>query len=49
MEFEGSFTDLNLSPWILDHLNALGFKRPSPIQYNCIPAILQGDFFKFIL
>ena len=42
MEFEGEFSDLNLNSWLLNHLNRLGFKRPTPIQYNCIPTILQG-------
>jgi len=42
MESEGSFEDLNLNTWITNHLKSLGFKKPSPIQYNCIPPILEG-------
>nr|CAB3237117.1 probable ATP-dependent RNA helicase DDX49 [Phallusia mammillata] len=42
MEVEGNFEDLGLNQWILDHLNHLGFRRPSPVQFNCIPPALQG-------
>ncbi|XP_002129152.3 putative ATP-dependent RNA helicase DDX49 [Ciona intestinalis] len=42
MESEGSFADLGLNEWIIQHLGNLGFNKPTPIQYNCIPPILQG-------
>ncbi|CAK8676504.1 unnamed protein product [Clavelina lepadiformis] len=42
MEHEGNFEELGLNDWILEHLSQLGFTRPSPIQYNCIPPILEG-------
>ncbi|XP_001606554.1 probable ATP-dependent RNA helicase DDX49 [Nasonia vitripennis] len=36
------FTDLNISSWIIDQLKLIGVKKPTPIQQNCIPAILSG-------
>ncbi|KAF2069617.1 hypothetical protein CYY_009065 [Polysphondylium violaceum] len=42
MEVEKKFEDLNLSPWLLNSFKQLGFKQPSNIQYNTIPAILSG-------
>lgn len=38
-----SFEDLGLTPEILHALNDLGFTKPSPIQVQCIPFLLQGD------
>lgn len=37
-----SFTDLGLSTPILSALNDLGYKKPSPIQQQCIPYLLDG-------
>jgi len=43
MEEQGEFTDFSLNDWLYKHLqDNLGYKRPSPIQYNCIPPILEG-------
>jgi len=42
MESEGTFEDLKLAPWLSKHLVTLGYKKPSPVQFNCIPAILEG-------
>uniref|UniRef100_H2Y6I2 RNA helicase n=1 Tax=Ciona savignyi TaxID=51511 RepID=H2Y6I2_CIOSA len=42
MESEGSFADLQLNEWVVGHLGSLGFNKPTPIQYNCIPPILKG-------
>jgi len=42
METEGDFHDLHLNQWLLEQVQDLGFKRPSPIQYHCIPPILEG-------
>uniref|UniRef100_H2Y6I0 RNA helicase n=1 Tax=Ciona savignyi TaxID=51511 RepID=H2Y6I0_CIOSA len=37
-----SFADLQLNEWVVGHLGSLGFNKPTPIQYNCIPPILKG-------
>ncbi|MFP3014266.1 MAG: DEAD/DEAH family ATP-dependent RNA helicase [Arsenophonus sp.] len=41
-ETEISFYDLGLSKPILSALNDLGYKKPSPIQQECIPYLLDG-------
>ncbi|MFP3037078.1 MAG: DEAD/DEAH family ATP-dependent RNA helicase [Arsenophonus sp. ER-LPS3-MAG3] len=41
-ETEISFADLGLSAPILSALNDLGYKKPSPIQQQCIPYLLDG-------
>ena len=43
MTTEISFIDLGLSEEILNALNDLGFTKPSPIQAECIPLLLQGN------
>jgi ATP-dependent RNA helicase DDX49/DBP8 len=37
-----TFKDLGLSDWICSSTSAMGFRRPTPIQSACIPAIMQG-------
>lgn len=37
-----SFNDLNLCEEILDALDSAGYKKPTPVQEQAIPAILQG-------
>jgi superfamily II DNA/RNA helicase len=37
-----SFKDFNLTPSVLDQINKLGFKEPTPIQDKSIPYILSG-------
>ncbi len=37
-----SFTQFNLHPQINAGIEALGYKTPTPIQMQSIPAILQG-------
>jgi ATP-dependent RNA helicase DDX49/DBP8 len=37
-----SFQDLGLIDWICQTCRVMGFKRPTPIQQACIPAILEG-------
>lgn len=37
-----SFNDMHLCEWICQSALSMGFKRPTPIQEICIPAILQG-------
>ncbi len=41
-ELETSFTNLGLSAPILNALTNLGYKKPSPIQLECIPHLLNG-------
>ena len=38
-----SFADLKLASWIQDQLKIIGITKPSPIQENCIPAILNQE------
>ena len=37
-----TFSDLNLSPAILEALNEQGYREPTPIQAQAIPAVLDG-------
>jgi len=41
-EFETTFADLGLKAPILEALNYLGYEKPSPIQAECIPHLLNG-------
>lgn len=41
-ELETSFANLGLSDPILSALTNLGYKKPSPIQLECIPHLLNG-------
>ncbi|MCP1065307.1 DEAD/DEAH family ATP-dependent RNA helicase [Serratia symbiotica] len=41
-EFEISFADLGLSAPIISALTNLGYEKPSPIQAECIPHLLNG-------
>lgn len=43
MTKEISFIDLGLSEEILNALTDLGFTKPSPIQSECIPLLLEGN------
>ena len=36
------FNDLGLDDWLLDQCKAMGLKKPTPIQQNCILPIIQG-------
>ncbi|MDP5089601.1 MAG: DEAD/DEAH box helicase, partial [Saprospiraceae bacterium] len=36
------FTDFNLHPSLMDGLNAMSFKEPTPIQTQTIPLIMDG-------
>lgn len=40
-EFETTFADLGLKAPILEALNDLGYEKPSPIQAECIPHLLN--------
>ncbi|MCW2257390.1 ATP-dependent RNA helicase DeaD [Providencia alcalifaciens] len=42
-ETDISFADLGLSASILTALNDLGYEKPSPIQKQCIPLLLDGN------
>ncbi|XP_053558880.1 probable ATP-dependent RNA helicase DDX49 isoform X1 [Bombina bombina] len=37
-----AFDELGLSSWLIDQCRQLGICKPSPVQENCIPAILEG-------
>lgn len=37
-----TFADLGISENILKALNEMGFEKPSPIQAQGIPAVMQG-------
>ncbi|KAL7302883.1 hypothetical protein TKK_0004113 [Trichogramma kaykai] len=37
-----TFKDLKISPWLIEQLKSVGIKEPTPIQENCIPAIMAG-------
>jgi len=39
---EVTFTDLGLKDNIINALNDLGYKKPSPIQLKCIPSLLDN-------
>ncbi|XP_063237970.1 probable ATP-dependent RNA helicase DDX49 isoform X2 [Bacillus rossius redtenbacheri] len=43
MSIISSFSDLKLNTWIVRQLHTLGLTKPTPIQENCIPAILKGQ------
>lgn len=36
-----SFKDLGVCEWLCDSVSAMGFKKPTPIQAECIPAIMN--------
>lgn len=37
-----AFSSLGLSDWLIKQCQQLGINRPTPVQENCVPAILQG-------
>lgn len=36
------FSDLGLPQWICGQMDKLGLKEPTPIQKQCVPAIMEG-------
>ncbi|XP_068175157.1 probable ATP-dependent RNA helicase DDX49 [Antennarius striatus] len=36
------FSSLGLSDWLVSQCKQLGISKPTPVQENCMPAILQG-------
>ncbi|CAN9500345.1 unnamed protein product [Ophioblennius macclurei] len=38
----GDFSSLGLSDWLINQCKQLGINKPTPVQQNCLPAILQG-------
>lgn len=40
---EAPFEDLKLSKWLIDQCQIIGYKKPTPIQYYCVPKILNGQ------
>ncbi|CAN0343339.1 unnamed protein product, partial [Ectocarpus sp. 12 AP-2014] len=41
-EEEATFESLGLCDWLLTACKAMGFRRPTPVQRHCIPAVLGG-------
>lgn len=39
-----SFKDLELNEWLYTQCKAMGLSKPTPIQVNCVPPILEGSF-----
>lgn len=37
-----SFAELGVVPWLRNQLSSLGVAKPTSVQENCIPAILEG-------
>ncbi|CAM9870302.1 unnamed protein product [Ectocarpus sp. 6 AP-2014] len=42
LEEEATFESLGLCDWLLTACKAMGFRRPTPVQRHCIPAVLDG-------
>lgn len=38
----GDFPSLGLSDWLVKQCKQLGINKPTPVQENCLPAILEG-------
>lgn len=38
-----SFGSLGLSEWLVKQVDTMGLRIPTPVQVNCIPAILKGN------
>ncbi|XP_008330306.1 putative ATP-dependent RNA helicase DDX49 [Cynoglossus semilaevis] len=36
------FSSLGLSDWLIKQCQQLGISKPTPVQQNCVPAILEG-------
>lgn len=36
------FSSLGLSDWLVQQCKQLGINKPTPVQENCMPAILRG-------
>ena len=39
---EKKFEELGLKDWLVKQCAVVGINKPSPIQMNCIPKIIQG-------
>jgi superfamily II DNA/RNA helicase len=37
-----TLADLGLNEWLVNQCKALNMTKPTPIQLNCIPQILEG-------
>lgn len=38
----GELSSLGLSGWLVQQCKHVGINKPTPVQVNCIPAILEG-------
>ena len=39
-----TFADLGLNEWLINQCKAVGLLKPTPIQNNCVPEILKGEW-----
>lgn len=37
------FPSLGLSDWLVKQCQQMGINKPTEVQVNCVPAILQGE------
>ena len=44
-----SFSDLGLNEWLVRQYSAVGMSKPTPIQLNCIPPILNGQALYYLV
>lgn len=42
MSAVNTFEDLGLHEWLIKACNEMGFRTPTLVQKNCIPAIMEG-------
>lgn len=38
------FSSLGLSDWLVKQCQQMGINKPTAVQVNCVPAILQGEW-----
>uniref|UniRef100_A0A0N5BIX1 RNA helicase n=1 Tax=Strongyloides papillosus TaxID=174720 RepID=A0A0N5BIX1_STREA len=39
---DAKFSDLGLGSWLVNQLKEMQIKKPTPVQVNCIPKVLEG-------
>ena len=38
-----TFAELGLNEWLVSQCTAVGMVKPTPIQRNCVPKIIEGE------
>ena len=38
-----TFAELGLNEWLVNQCTAVGMIKPTPIQRNCVPKIIEGE------